>query len=79
VCVCVRVFEKCAPGALEQISIFLHKIAVGLAKTTHIYTPYMTVYLVISLPEIPCVHRKYIALANPANDHTCIQTYNHSQ
>jgi hypothetical protein len=30
-----------------------------------IYTPYMTVYLVISLPKIPCIHRIYMVLANP--------------
>jgi hypothetical protein len=31
----------------------------------HIYTPYMTVYLVISLPKILCVHPIRVALANP--------------
>ena len=30
-----------------------------------IYTPYMTVYLVISLPKIPCIYRLYKVLANP--------------
>ena len=30
-----------------------------------IYTPYMTVYLVISLPKIPYTHRIYMVLANP--------------
>ena len=30
-----------------------------------IYTPYMTVYLVISLPKIPCIHRIYRVIANP--------------
>ena len=30
-----------------------------------IYTPYMTVYLVISLPKIPYVNRIYMVLANP--------------
>ena len=29
------------------------------------YTPYMTVYLVISLPKIPYIHRIYMVLANP--------------
>jgi hypothetical protein len=41
-----------------------------------IYTPYMTVYLVISLPKIPYIHRIYIyiyiyiymVLANPTYD-----------
>ena len=30
-----------------------------------IYAPYMTVYLVISLPKIPFIHRIYMVLANP--------------
>jgi len=30
-----------------------------------IYAPYMTVYFVISLPEIPYIHRIYMVLANP--------------
>jgi len=30
-----------------------------------IYTPYMTVYLVISLPKIPYTHRIHMVLANP--------------
>ena len=32
-----------------------------------IYAPYMTVYLVISLPKIPYIHRIYMVLANPSN------------
>jgi len=32
-----------------------------------IYTPYMTVYIVISLPKIPYIHRIYMVLANPRN------------
>jgi len=32
-----------------------------------IYTPYMTVYLVISLPKIPYLHRIYMVLANNTN------------
>jgi hypothetical protein len=31
-----------------------------------IYTPYMTVYMVISLPNIPYTHRIYVVLANPS-------------
>ena len=34
----------------------------------HIYTPYMTVYLVISLPKIPYTHLIYMVLANPIHD-----------
>ena len=32
-----------------------------------IYTPYMTVYLVTSLPKIPYIHRIYMVLANPTH------------
>jgi hypothetical protein len=32
-----------------------------------IYTPYMTVYLVNSLPKIPYIHRIYMVLANPSH------------
>jgi len=35
----------------------------------HIYTPYMTVYMVVSLQEIPYTYRKYMVMANPKN--TC--------
>ena len=40
----------------------LHITRVGQNRT---YTPYMTVYLVISRPKIPCMHRIYMVLANP--------------
>jgi hypothetical protein len=30
-----------------------------------IFTPYMTVYLMISLPKIPYIHHIYMVLANP--------------
>jgi hypothetical protein len=36
-----------------------------------IYAPYMTVYLVISLPKVPYIHRVYMVLANPT-DERCI-------
>ena len=32
-----------------------------------IYTPCMTVGLVISLPLLPCIHRIYMVLANPTH------------
>jgi hypothetical protein len=32
-----------------------------------IYTPYMTVYLMISLPKVPYIHRIYMDLANPTH------------
>jgi len=31
-----------------------------------IYTPYMAVYLVISLPKIPYINRIFMVLANPS-------------
>jgi len=31
------------------------------------HTPYMTVYLAISLRKIPCIHRMYTVLANPTH------------
>jgi len=36
-----------------------------------IYAPYMTVYLVISLPKIPYIHRIYKVLANPISLFFC--------
>jgi len=39
---------------------------------SRIYTPYMTVYLVISLPKIPYVDRIYMILANPKSVHVCV-------
>ena len=52
--------------------------AIGLCAEVHpfltcrvgqnrIYTPYMTVYLVISLLKIPYMHRIYMVLANPTH------------
>jgi hypothetical protein len=39
----------------------------GLAITIYmyIYTPYMTVCLVISLPKIEYIHRIHMVMANP--------------
>lgn len=45
---------------LPHVTIF------GLARSVHKYTSYMTVYMVISLPKIPCIHRVYIlVVVNP--------------
>jgi hypothetical protein len=35
-----------------------------------LYTPYMTVYLVIFLPKIPYIHRIDMVLANPNDEST---------
>ena len=37
-----------------------------------IYAPYMTVYLVVSLPKIPYIHRIYMVLAH--STHVCLGT-----
>jgi hypothetical protein len=37
------------------------------AGRNRIYTPYMTVYMVMSLPKIPYAQRIYMVLANPIN------------
>jgi len=47
-------------GRTQQYSCFMLKVG-----QNRIYTPYMTVYLVISLPKIPYIHRIYMVLANP--------------
>jgi hypothetical protein len=41
-------------------SLFINRVG-----QNRIYTPYMTVYLVIFLPKIPYIHRMYMVLANP--------------
>ena len=40
-----------------------------------IYTPYMTVYLVIPLPNIPYIHRIYMVLANPIHSNSSNRLY----
>jgi hypothetical protein len=52
--------EKVGEGVLPSCMI-----RVGQNR---IYTPYMTVYLVISLPKTPYIHRIYMVLANPMHD-----------
>jgi len=46
----------------ERQKVHLHLCRVGQNR---IYTPYMTVYLVISMPKIPYIHCIYMVLANP--------------
>ena len=40
-----------------------------------IYTPYMTVYLMISLPKVPYIHRIYMVLANPTYVRNCAKSH----
>jgi hypothetical protein len=42
--------------------LWCYVVRVGQSR---IYTPYITVYTVISLPKIPYIHRMYMVLANP--------------
>jgi hypothetical protein len=44
--------------------LWSHTCRVGQDR---IYTPYMTVYLVISLPKMPQIYRMHLALAYPTN------------
>ena len=61
------------PQGLEVAIACKWSVGRQSARTMHIcrvgqnciYTPYMTVYLVISLPKIPYIHRIYMVLANP--------------
>ena len=53
--VCVSKIDKCV-SACERM------YRVGQNRT---YTPYTTVYLVISLQKIPYMHRRDMVLANP--------------
>ena len=50
------------PVSQTQIFIFTCIFRFGQNR---IYTPYMTVHLVIFLPKIPYIHRIYMVLANP--------------
>jgi len=38
---------------------------IGRVGQNRLYTPYMTVYLAISLPKKPCMHRIFMVQANP--------------
>jgi len=61
--VCTYAFVRfCQPYFTVYIYILIYWVG-----QNHIYTLYMTVYLVVSLPRIPYIHRIYTVLANPAN------------
>jgi len=48
-------------------TIYVHRTRRYIYRVgqNRIYTPYMTVYFVMSLPKIPYIHRIYMVLANP--------------
>jgi len=59
--VCTYAFVRfCQPYFTVYIYILIYWVG-----QNHIYTLYMTVYLVVSLPRIPYIHRIYMVLANP--------------
>ena len=47
-----------------------YRVYIYRVGQNQIYTPYLTVHLVIFLPRIPCVHRKYMVQANPTDVNT---------
>ena len=48
----------------------VHSIKKPRVGQNRMYTLYMTVYLVISLPKVPCIHRICMVLAKPLNPAT---------
>jgi len=65
VCV-VHLFEK----------MLVSVVLMSRVGQNRIYTPYMTVYLVISLPKIPYIHRIYMVLTNPTYVSGCMRAMN---
>ena len=51
--------EEMLVGAAARPHQYTHILRVGQNR---IYTPYMTVYMVISLPKLPYVNRIYMVL-----------------
>ena len=51
-------------------TVYIHRIWLYIrwfpCQKYRIYTPYMAVYTVISLPKTPYIHRMYMVLANPS-------------
>ena len=66
-----------------SLSILTCRLAHTAAMTrdgqNRIYTPYMTVYLVISLPKVPYIHRIYMVVANPSDDTYCAKKVHTAQ
>jgi hypothetical protein len=72
------VYRNCAPllsHTQEKLQLrrcderirCLKKLRTTRVGQNRIYTPYMTVYLMISLPKIPYIHRICMVLANPTH------------
>jgi len=60
-----RMLQNCEVGT--DVKKFI-SIRVGQNR---IYAPYMTVYMVISVPKIPYMHYIYMVLANPTQQTLC--------
>jgi hypothetical protein len=51
----------------QLVNLGIRTVLISRVGQNRIYTPYMTVYLVISLPSVPYMHRIYMVLANPTH------------
>jgi hypothetical protein len=70
----VILIRACHALIHSSIRLFVHRLStcdshllICRAGHNRIYTPYMTVYLVISLPKMPYTHRICMVLANPTH------------
>jgi len=52
---------------ISETSLVAITANMDVYNQNRIYTPYMTVYLVISLPKISYLHCTHMVLANPTN------------
>ena len=57
-------FSQCSLAVAAPPSENASSLLICRVGQNHIYTPYMTVYLVISLSKIPYIHRIYMVMAN---------------
>jgi hypothetical protein len=73
-CVCACVRERTCVYVHVDVCVCLYLcVCSGLSGCifacrvgqNRIYTPYLAVHLVISLPNIPYIHRIYMVMANP--------------
>ena len=98
-CVCKQVLTGGGGGAEKAMCTLAHTPVVHTNVCAEIYaacihyirwvgqnlkySPYMTVYLVISLPKLPYIHRIYMVLANPIHMRYFEQgnrhSYNHAR
>jgi hypothetical protein len=60
--------DELSGASMFMVAHCTHICRVGQNR---IYTLYMTVYMVNSLPKIPYTHRIYMVLANPTHMHQC--------